>query len=150
MPVTHKLTEMESLTPNVQTANVDGFIEEGKKVARKHIEFELHGVWGPNKKSPLKPEQVTPTGWPAVSVPVLRSLAGKPGTARKALSELPDSSISSVDGERPATSCGRVATSAASGRHDEAPVLDGDGAAVGGSLVPGLQDSPAYMKGRAV
>ncbi|KAK9818799.1 hypothetical protein WJX74_001704 [Apatococcus lobatus] len=77
--------------------NLDGIIEEGKKAAKKHIEFELHGVWGPEKDSPLQPEQVTPTGWPAVSVPVLRSLAGKAGAARKALAELPDSSISSMD-----------------------------------------------------
>ena len=31
---------------------------------------------------------VTPTGWPAVSTPVLRSLAGRPGAAKLALAEL--------------------------------------------------------------
>jgi len=30
----------------------------------------------------------TPTGWPAVSTPVLRSLAGRPGAAKLALAEL--------------------------------------------------------------
>lgn len=91
---------------------MDGLIEEGKKAAKKHIEFELHGAWGPNTDSPLKPEQVTPTGWPAVSVPVLRSLAGKAGAARKALAELPDSSISSMDG---GNSCSVVALVSAPG-----------------------------------
>ena len=30
----------------------------------------------------------TPSGWPAVSTPVLRSLAGRPGSAKAALAEL--------------------------------------------------------------
>ena len=76
-----------------------GFIEEGKKVAKKQMEITLHGLWGPGEASPLKAEIFTASGAPAVSTPVLRSLAGKPGAAKKALLELEgqDASADSSD-----------------------------------------------------
>ena len=76
-----------------------GFIEEGKKVAKKQMELTLHGLWGPGVASPLRAEIFTASGAPAVSTPVLRSLAGKPGAAKKALLELEgqDASADSSD-----------------------------------------------------
>lgn len=68
--------------------NIKGIIEEGKKVAKKNIEIVLWGLWGRGIFSKLTPEIYTPSGWPAVSTVVLRSLAGKPGVAKKALAEL--------------------------------------------------------------
>lgn len=60
---------------------------EGKKKAKKHMDINLHGLWGEDKHTQLEPEVFTPSGWPAVSTPVLRSLAGKPGAAKKALGD---------------------------------------------------------------
>lgn len=68
--------------------NLDGRIEEGKKKAKKTIDVELHGIWGKGILSPLTPEVFTPSGWPASSTPVLRTLAGKPGAAKRALLEM--------------------------------------------------------------
>ena len=77
----------------MQAPNVDNIIEEGKKKPRKNIDIHLHGVWGRNSPTQLVPAVYTPAGWPAVSTPVLRSLAGKPGAAKKALGALePESS----------------------------------------------------------
>lgn len=72
----------------LQMPNVEGTIEAGKKRAKKNIDVEMHGIWGKGRMSPLKPEVYTPSGWPASSTPVLRSLAGKPGAAKRALAEL--------------------------------------------------------------
>lgn len=36
--------------------NEEGFIEEGKKKAKKNLDVPLHGLWGKDEKSPLKPE----------------------------------------------------------------------------------------------
>ena len=72
----------------LQVPNVDGLIEEGKKAPKKNMDITLHGLWGNGNISRLTPEVFTPSGWPAVSTPVLRSLAGKPGVAKKALAEL--------------------------------------------------------------
>lgn len=38
----------------VQVPNVVGFIEEGKKVAKKQMDITLHGLWGPQVPSPLQ------------------------------------------------------------------------------------------------
>lgn len=83
-----------------------GFVEEGKKVAKKQMGITLHGLWGPGVASPLKAEIFTASGAPAVSTPVLRSLAGKPGAAKKALLELegqdaPADSSDLFDGKPP-------------------------------------------------
>ena len=52
--------------------NVEGFIEEGKKKAKKHVDFPLVGLG-------IEPVQLTKgKGEAAVSVPVLQKLAGKP------------------------------------------------------------------------
>jgi len=67
--------------------NTTGFIEEGKAKPLKNREITLHGVWGPDARSPLEPAVRTPSGAPAVSTPVLRALAGKPGAAKRALDE---------------------------------------------------------------
>lgn len=68
--------------PNPNTLEIDG------KKPKKTIDITLHSVWGPNKASPLKPDVYTPSGMPACSTPVLKSLAGKPGRAKKALADL--------------------------------------------------------------
>ena len=38
----------------MQVPNVVGFIEEGKKVAKKQMDITLHGLWGPEVASPLQ------------------------------------------------------------------------------------------------
>lgn len=73
---------------DMQVPNVAGRIEEGKKAPKKNMAITLFGLWGRNRESPLLPEVYTPSGWPAVSTPVLRSLAGKPGVAKAALDQL--------------------------------------------------------------
>ena len=82
----------------LQAPNEKGIIEEGKKAAKKNVDITLFGLWGRNQPSRLKPEVFTPIGWPAVSTPVLRSLAGKPGAARKALAELDGVSLTNGEG----------------------------------------------------
>jgi DNA polymerase-1 len=59
------------------------------------MDIELHGVWGRSTPTPLEPEVFTPAGWPACSTPVLRTLAGKPGAAKRALAELEGTNLSS-------------------------------------------------------
>ena len=70
-----------------QAPNTLGRIEEGKKAAKKQMDIVIHGLWGPDVASPLHPEVYTASGWPAVSTPVLRQLAGKAGAAKRALLE---------------------------------------------------------------
>lgn len=89
-----------------QAPNVLGRIEEGKKIAKKQMDIVIHGLWGADAQSPLTPEVYTASGWPAVSTPVLRSLAGKPGAAKRALLEqygveLDTAPASSFDGAPP-------------------------------------------------
>ncbi len=79
----------------MQMPNTIGYIEEGKKRAKKNMDIELHGVWGHSAPTPLLPEVFTPAGWPACSTPVLRTLAGKPGAAKRALAELEGANVSS-------------------------------------------------------
>jgi DNA polymerase I len=80
---------------------VDGIVEEGKKKPKKNIDITLWGIWGRGNPGRIDPEVFTSTGLPAVSTPVLRSLAGKPGAARKALAEL-----DMTDSASPTSSCG--------------------------------------------
>ena len=62
---------------------------EGERKPKKNMDIELCNVWGdPGKPSPLIPEVFTPSGAPACSTPVLKSLAGKAGRARTALADL--------------------------------------------------------------
>ena len=75
---------------------MNGVIEEGRKVPKKNIDITLWGLWGRGRESRLKPEVVTPSGWPAVSTPVLRSLAGKPGLAKKELDKLAGRAVPSA------------------------------------------------------
>ena len=72
----------------LQMPNTQNFIEEGKKVPKKNVDVTLWGLWGRDVATPLVPEVFTAAGWPAVSTAVLRSLAGKPGAAKKALLEM--------------------------------------------------------------
>ena len=37
---------------------MDGFVEEGKKVAKKNIDITLHGLWGADSLSPVRPRIV--------------------------------------------------------------------------------------------
>ena len=39
---------------HVQVPNVVGFIEEGKKVAKKQMDITLHGLWGKGVQTPLQ------------------------------------------------------------------------------------------------
>ncbi len=94
----------------LQAPNVLGRIEEGKKIAKKQMDIVIHGLWGVDAVSPLVPEVFTASGWPAVSTPVLRGLAGKPGAAKRALlelfgEELDTTPASSFDGARPCSPC---------------------------------------------
>ena len=70
--------------------NEAGLVEPGKAVKKpkKTIDIRLHGLWGRASPSPLQPPTFTPSGWPAVSTPVLRGLSGEPGAALRALAEL--------------------------------------------------------------
>ena len=55
--------------------------------------------WPPGRAKLRFPCQVyTPSGWPAVSTPVLRALAGKPGAAKKALAELDGADLALPEG----------------------------------------------------
>lgn len=67
---------------------MDGLKREEDKRVKKTWEIGLHSVWGPGLRTPLEPEVFTPAGVPACSTPVLKSLAGKAGKARKKLAEL--------------------------------------------------------------
>lgn len=44
-----------------QLPNEEGFIEEGKKKAKKNLDVPLHGLWGKDEASPLKPEVRQPS-----------------------------------------------------------------------------------------
>ena len=64
--------------------------EEGKK-PKKNMDITIHNVWSngsDNQPTKLVPEIFTPAGLPGCSTQVLKSMAGKPGRARKALSQL--------------------------------------------------------------
>lgn len=61
--------------------------EEGKK-AKKNMDITIHNVWSPDSPTKLVPEIFTPAGLPGCSTQVLKTMAGKPGRARKALSKL--------------------------------------------------------------
>ena len=39
---------------HIQVPNVVGFIEEGKKVAKKQMDITLHGLWGKGVQTPLQ------------------------------------------------------------------------------------------------
>lgn len=64
--------------------------EEGKK-PKKNMDITIHNVWSDgsdNQPTKLVPEIFTPAGLPGCSTQVLKSMAGKPGRARKALSQM--------------------------------------------------------------
>ena len=82
----------------MQAPNVDNIILEGAKKPKKNIDITLWGLWGRGKDSRLEPEVFTPSGWPAVSTPILRSMAGKPGIAKKALADLEGASADNDSG----------------------------------------------------
>ncbi|KAK9839857.1 hypothetical protein WJX81_006741 [Elliptochloris bilobata] len=81
--------------------NDSGVIEEGRKLPKKQVGITLWGAWGRGVPCPLVPDVYTPSGWPAVSTPVLRALAGKPGAAKKALAELDGANLAVPEGEVP-------------------------------------------------
>eukprot|EP00879_Flechtneria_rotunda_P001581 GHRR01001740.1.p1 GENE.GHRR01001740.1~~GHRR01001740.1.p1 ORF type:complete len:951 (+),score=402.49 GHRR01001740.1:427-2853(+) len=58
------------------------------KRPRRWIDFELYGLWGKDMPGRLAVDVRTEKGIPAVSGAVLRTLAGKPGAAAKALADL--------------------------------------------------------------
>ncbi|KAL0051060.1 hypothetical protein WJX82_001248 [Trebouxia sp. C0006] len=72
--------------------NTEGWVDPNSKSKkpRKNIDFTLHSLWGKQQEGAtpvIQPEIFTASGWPAVSTPVLRALAGKPGAAKRALHE---------------------------------------------------------------
>ena len=86
----------------MQAPNTLSRVEEGRKAAKKQMEIVIHGLWGPDVASPLRPEVYTASGWPAVSTPVLRQLAGRAGAAKRALLEAEGAPLETVadDGAR--------------------------------------------------
>ena len=79
---------------------MNNVILEGAKKPKKNIDITLWGLWGRGKDSRLEPEVFTPSGWPAVSTPILRSMAGKPGAAKKALADLEGASVDNESGRQ--------------------------------------------------
>ncbi|KAL0038670.1 hypothetical protein WJX79_002562 [Trebouxia sp. C0005] len=72
--------------------NTEGWVDPNSKSKKpkKNIDFILHSLWGKQQEGAtpvIQPEIFTASGWPAVSTPVLRALAGKPGAAKRALNE---------------------------------------------------------------
>ena len=67
--------------------NTTGYVEPGRegKAPLKNRSIELYGVFGKGESTRFGVDVFTPSGWPAVSTPVLRTLAGKPGAAQSAL-----------------------------------------------------------------
>lgn len=61
--------------------------EDGKK-AKKNMDITIHNVWSKDVPTKLVPEIYTPAGLPGCSTQVLKTMAGKPGRARKALAQL--------------------------------------------------------------
>ena len=84
----------------LQAPNVNNIILEGAKRAKKNIDIALWGLWGRGKDSRLTPDVYTPSGWPAVSTPILRGMAGKPGAAKRALQEMEGQSDGEESGSR--------------------------------------------------
>ena len=60
----------QHLQPLAQVPNVVGFIEEGKKVAKKQMDITLHGLWGPAVPSPLQAYLPSCTPIPMCNVPL--------------------------------------------------------------------------------
>merc|ERR1719321_1440860 len=79
--------------------NTTGHIEPGRegKPPLKNRNIELFSVFGREEPTRFGVDVYTPSGWPAVSTPVLRTLAGKPGTAQKALDTSPSASLDPED-----------------------------------------------------
>lgn len=135
--------------------NVISYVEPDSKTKKpkKNMDIRLYGLWGQGQPVGVQPEVFTPSGWPAVSTPVLRSLAGKPGAALKALKEKygvdlhvaePIDAIDDIDVDAESAD---VVTSSA----DEAPV-EGDGRSPGkGQAAASKRDGkvPAAGKGAA-
>ena len=72
--------------------------EEGKK-PKKNMDIDIHNVWSDgtdDQPTKLVPEIFTPAGLPGCSTQVLKSMAGKPGRARKALSQLNESTATAT------------------------------------------------------
>eukprot|EP00889_Picochlorum_renovo_P004618 jgi/Picre1/31648/NNA_006999.t1 len=61
--------------------------EDGKK-PKKNMDITIHNVWSKDVPTKLVPEIYTPAGLPGCSTQVLKTMAGKPGRARKALAQL--------------------------------------------------------------
>ena len=72
-PCSNKIDPSKSMpaTREFETENTEGYIEEGKKVAKKKRTFVITGLGLPFVDA-------TDSGWPAVSHPVLAKLVGDP------------------------------------------------------------------------
>ena len=75
-------------------------VPKGTKRPLKCIDQLIWGLWGRGIPSPLDVGVYTAGGWPAVSTPVLRSLAGKPKAAQKELALREGSDPNRLPGER--------------------------------------------------
>ncbi|GIM08897.1 hypothetical protein Vretimale_12841 [Volvox reticuliferus] len=87
-------------------------LAQGKRVSR-YTNLELHGIWGRGVPGRLQPEILTDTNAAAVSIKVLRGLAGKPGAARKELAKLLEARAAAAADSRAAAEAARVAEAAA-------------------------------------
>ena len=74
-------------------------VPKGTKRPLKCIDQLIWGLWGRGMPSPLDVSVYTAGGWPAVSTPVLRSLAGKPEAAQKELALREGSDPNRLPGE---------------------------------------------------
>ncbi len=103
------MTPVRGARRRAQVPNDLGLIEEGRKAPKKQMGITLWGAWGRDAPCPLRPDVFTPAGWPAVSTPVLRALAGKPGAAKYALAELDGADTAVPEGgARPGPAGGRA------------------------------------------
>ena len=75
-------------------------VPKGTKRPLKCVEQLIWGVWGRGIPSPLTVSVYTAGGWPAVSTPVLRSLAGKPKAAQKELDRRQGEESNQLPGEQ--------------------------------------------------
>ncbi|GFR52186.1 hypothetical protein Agub_g14723 [Astrephomene gubernaculifera] len=108
----------------VENPKYKEMLERGEKPScGKYMDVELHGIWGRGVPGRLQPEIITATGAAAVSIKVLRGLAGKPGAARKELTRLYEARAAQQQADEEAA---RAAAEAAAAAARTAVPLVGD------------------------
>ncbi|KAG1666153.1 hypothetical protein FOA52_011565 [Chlamydomonas sp. UWO 241] len=72
----------------VPTPEYEAELAAGVKRPKKNRDIMLYGIWGKGEPGRVLPGELTATGAAPVSILMLKTLAGKPGAARKALTAL--------------------------------------------------------------